>query len=456
MDNIRFLVSLQNNSMPIYVQVIKTFSVELISIAILMMFFLVSIKERIIVSRAELVKKSIITIILLFVDIYACGIFVRPPYQNLLTVVISIIIFVVMYKKAVDLDFYPFIFLVFSCTLIYGFSFLFKRVLDVFLHPKSDIFVTKSMDVHGSGIFFEILMLAVLHFSLKGYLKDFMYEFRDKRVWKMMTLYPAIVTLISFIVVPYYNSYMWIGRSMLIYIISLLVLFIVTVIIYCLYYDIARYVKNSRETEERNIMLKIQTEQYNNLNELIMNNRRMKHDFRHHLIVINELIEEKRYEELKKYVIKYIDSMPTAIREFTSCLPLNAILTHYENNFVENNIICKFKIDFDSDILVEEMDLCVLIGNLLENSLLASLDMPINDRCIEIILTKRTSNIIVVRVSNKFNNIIIKRGEEFVSTRHEEAAFGLKSVKDIVNKYNGRIEIKHDKPNFIVSIVLIK
>lgn len=300
------------------------------------------------------------------------------------------------------------------------------------------------------------MLIFIFNVIIKSYLKDLVFDFKDKEKWKILSLYPVIVTILSFFIEPYYTIDMNIGRVVLVYIIYLVFVFIITVIIYYLYYSITRYIKNNKEIEEKNIMLQIQTEQYNNLKELIMSNRRMKHDFKQHLIVIKNLIDEKNYDYLKKYVSEYINNMPSSIKSFTSCLPLNAILTHYEASFKQNSIRYDYDININDDIAINEMDLCVLLGNLLENSLLASLVIPINQRYIGIKLLKQSSNIVIIKVENKFDNEIIIRGEEFISTRHEESAFGLRSVRKIVEKYNGKIKITHEKPNFIVEIILVK
>lgn len=109
---------------------------ELLSISMLMLFYIISVKEYIIVSRKNLFYKSIICMLLLMVDIFISNLFIKQPYVNISIIIVSIIIFRIIYKKAINLDFYPFMFLVFSCTSIYEVSYLFKQTISLILYQQ--------------------------------------------------------------------------------------------------------------------------------------------------------------------------------------------------------------------------------------------------------------------------------------------------------------------------------
>ena len=69
---------------------------------------------------------------------------------------------------------------------------------------------------------------------------------------------------------------------------------------------------------------------------------------------------------------------------------------------------------------------------------------------------KPNSDSIVFYIENGFNGSIKKKNQQFLTTKANGNGIGIESVKYVVHKYNGDVNIKTDENKFIVSGVLLQ
>ena len=120
-------------------------------------------------------------------------------------------------------------------------------------------------------------------------------------------------------------------------------------------------------------------------------------------------------------------------------------------------VIDEYNIDFKCECFVsgfdgiDVIDICVLLGNLLDNAIEACLKINSN-RSIKLRF-KQVENYFSIVVKNTFLN---EDNDDLVTTKENKMnhGFGIKSVKSIVKKYGGDFQIIKDDDYFIVSILL--
>ena len=96
----------------------------------------------------------------------------------------------------------------------------------------------------------------------------------------------------------------------------------------------------------------------------------------------------------------------------------------------------------------------MILGNLLDNALQA---VSLVDKNAFIVLTMHYSKgMLIIKVSNPFKNEVkIIDGTVMTSKSDKKNhGLGLRSVKEVVEKYNGTIEIKTDNNIFTITAVL--
>ena len=71
------------------------------------------------------------------------------------------------------------------------------------------------------------------------------------------------------------------------------------------------------------------------------------------------------------------------------------------------------------------------------------------------VFATQKGHFLMIRVENKFDGIVKKKGDDFCSTKQEpdKHGIGLKNVADCVNKYGGILQIDVNDNIFTVSVI---
>ena len=171
------------------------------------------------------------------------------------------------------------------------------------------------------------------------------------------------------------------------------------------------------------------------------------HGIKKHLSSIALLNEQGEQEKITSYINQIVISsdLQTTSRICNNEF-LNAILCRYTRYCQEHNIT--FRIDIRSGTVdfIEENDLTSLFCNLLDNAVDAASMLPAS--VIELnVVRKSQANLTILTMTNScrknpFSQISGKlHSTKNDSTRH---GFGIKSIKRIVSKYNGNMELYYD------------
>ena len=180
--------------------------------------------------------------------------------------------------------------------------------------------------------------------------------------------------------------------------------------------------------------------------------RKKQHDMKHQLTAINGYLEERQYEECKKYVEKLL---PATMNQSKILCSDNIVIDYIINsklgNLKETVILVTGSIGDISDI--EEADLASLLGNLLDNAIEAVAEL--NEKRIELTFARQDASRVII-CKNTIQESVIKNNPEFLTTKKDPVnhGFGVKAIKRIVNKYGGLIDFFEVADMFGVQILL--
>lgn len=228
--------------------------------------------------------------------------------------------------------------------------------------------------------------------------------------------------------------------------------------------SILLFMKNKKEKDQyfldsilKDRILKLQEDYYKRLIENYTNVRKFKHDIKGHLNLISGLLNDKNYNKAITYLNEMTESIETKKIYKTSNIYISTILNSFEQVFKKNNI--KFEISYyiTRTLKIDSMDICSLFYNLLSNSIEANLKLSKNRRYIKLVIADIKNNMIIKiinPVDKDFNLDVIK---EYRTTKQdkENHGFGLITINNIVEKYNGNIEYCEIKGMLIIDITLL-
>ena len=172
--------------------------------------------------------------------------------------------------------------------------------------------------------------------------------------------------------------------------------------------------------------------------------------------------EETRalWHDISKYLrAAQIDSTNAAITEVQEMLDsiscvvdvnnriVSVILNEYLQIAKNAGIFVEIDVQVPPELFVTAADLYVLIGNTLDNAIEACMELPAEQRKIELKL-KKHNNILFYEVCNPYSEKHLRR---FRGNYH---GFGLKNVSKCVEKYNGKLDVVKDSGVFRVIAFL--
>lgn len=373
---------------------------------------------------------------------------------NIASAVLCIVIFFYLYQKEIALKRSHLWFIFMTACMIGGFTYLFYHLVNIFFHPAATVDDPAFTDTFFLQLAFESLLILILALPTRRYLGWLVHHFHEEKVWRVIWLIPASFLAFSYIFIPYDNSVMFVGRFLEVYIISIFIFFILILLIYVLFYKIAHSITENQKMALKTANLEIQAQQYHRLQSYVQETSRLRHDFRHQLTVLADMLKTQRYEELEHYLTQSIGSFTDMPLKYCSSSAVNAILNHYVSLCREFGIETRLNIRLKDDFSIEDIDFCVLLGNLLENAMDACKTLPEKMREITLKAGQTSEHVIALYISNPYEEPVSIKAGIFLSTKHEGEGQGLKSVRLIVEKYNGFLDIRHENKLFEVKCLL--
>lgn len=203
--------------------------------------------------------------------------------------------------------------------------------------------------------------------------------------------------------------------------------------------------------------LEFQLSHYNKLAENREVLSEVIHDFKNHLNCIYNLYKYDKKNELGNYINNLISLTDTEKIIDTGNPVIDAVLS--EKVDMASNMGIKFtrELFLPSNIEIKHTDLCIVLGNSLDNAIEAC--KRITDKAItkeiKLSMNYRDSYMIIV-VTNTCDHPPVRWGRFYKSLKPspELHGLGLQSIERTVKKYNGNMVVKFDKNLFELEIVM--
>lgn len=183
----------------------------------------------------------------------------------------------------------------------------------------------------------------------------------------------------------------------------------------------------------------------------------LRHDLKGRLIALRAFLEEGRIQDAEEEIKKMLgeNSLNRHGVSETGNTPLDALVNYkYDTALAEGaSMVCR--LDVPADLFVTGPDLCVILGNLLDNALEAVRRLTDEkDRWVSLTV-RLVKGVLVITVENPYDGGIAadSRGR-LHSGKAGEHGIGLLSVERTVQKYAGEVSIRHDNGIFTVSAML--
>lgn len=303
-------------------------------------------------------------------------------------------------------------------------------------------------------IFISIFSCALIYFVCYKIFKKFLKienidNFKNKSTSFFYSFFILVLVNFTFFCQGlFYNTYSdgWFYEAA-IYDILICLVFI------CGQYFMLKFYQSNLEKSQKERLYQERKKQFEQSQNTIDFINKQVHDLKHQLNGIKKLSIEASQPLINETTekIKLYDSFYHTKNEV-----LDVLLT--EKHLIANKENIKMNVIVDSSNLsfINDIDLYILLGNILDNAIEAIKKLKDDDKKIISLVIKKRDNFLCIAEENYFDgklnmqNGIIKTSKE----NQQYHGYGLKSIKDIASKYNGIAKISPLDEIFSIQILI--
>lgn len=195
---------------------------------------------------------------------------------------------------------------------------------------------------------------------------------------------------------------------------------------------------------------------YTEVENIYKQMRGWRHDYHNHIQVMKAYLELGKYEDMDKYLSdldKDLTNIDSVLK--TGNLMVDAILNSKLSMAINQGININAKATVPQNIKVADIDLCVIIGNLMDNAMDAAIKLENTENRFVRVYIREMKNQLYISITNSVGGEVRKINLEYISTKLGiNHGFGLKRVDGIVSKYNGFINRQNEEGVFATEIIL--
>lgn len=237
-----------------------------------------------------------------------------------------------------------------------------------------------------------------------------------------------------------------------------IIILIVNIMMFRMYMKLS----DNLELKHRNSIYQLEIDLYNahikEKESAMMEFRQARHDLKHQIIYLLDLSEKKEYDKMEVYLKKLIDWEPLEglVIADTENFMIDALINYKYSFAKRNGISFRVKLEVPTTLPFEDADLCIILGNALDNAMEAGLRGNVPAPYVDLKMGYDRGNLIVI-IENSFDGKIRKNQYGKILTRKQEVenhGIGMDSIRRVTEKYHGLYDIESNNGIFCLTIIL--
>ncbi|KMZ52676.1 sensor histidine kinase [Dorea sp. D27] len=300
--------------------------------------------------------------------------------------------------------------------------------------------------LHTVTMFFRIPIWYAVYYFIKIYVPHAVHDL-SRRMWILIDLV-SLSSFIGIITVIYKSTYATSYAAYPACIASLITN------MGCFY--LCTYLAKTMRTEMELKTYQYQQVYYKEIEAGQQTIRSLRHDMKNHLNIVRTFLHNKNYEDADQYLNELDREFITSAKVYCKSSTVNAVLSAKEQTIRNNNIQCSFQIDLEETPQIDNIDLCSLLANTLDNAIEACCKIPDYSMRFLTLKARCKNNYFSYELVNSKANAIIEESGHYKTSKNDTSlhGIGLGSVARIVEKYDGDIKIDYTDDTFTVTILI--
>ena len=182
---------------------------------------------------------------------------------------------------------------------------------------------------------------------------------------------------------------------------------------------------------------------------------KLRHDLRHHIIAIDALAKQGDAGRIEEYIAPLME-FPIMSDPLVFCPSptVNAIISYYHDQAKEAGAAFNCRVDLPGTFDMPELDLCSILGTLLQNAVEACQRQTSGERSIRVVIGMSGDSMILIRVENTYDHEIRQKDGDFISSKTSGPGIGTSSVRHLTEEYHGVCKFTWENGIFAASVLL--
>jgi len=183
--------------------------------------------------------------------------------------------------------------------------------------------------------------------------------------------------------------------------------------------------------------------------------RGWRHDYRNHIQAMKVLAANDDMDAIKAYLDELdtdLNTVDTVVK--TGNAMADAILNSKISLAKERGIQVKVDAYIPVKLKMSELDLCVIIGNLFDNAIEASMELPQEQRIIRVYMDMKNTQLYISFTNFTAAKKLQKVGNRFKTSKGEGHGFGLVRIDNIVERLDGYLSRNSEDGAFTTEILI--
>ncbi len=181
--------------------------------------------------------------------------------------------------------------------------------------------------------------------------------------------------------------------------------------------------------------------------------RGWRHDYRNHIQNMKIQLAEKNYDKLDSYLSELaedLNTVDTVIK--TGNVMADAILNSKLQSAEKLKVALNVKANIPEKLPLSDVELCAVMGNLLDNAIEACVSLSENERFMRIYIGQLKGQF-YMSVQNSAGKVKKQNGE-YLSTKEGEHGYGLFRIDRVAKKYSGYVNRQNEEGVFATEILI--
>ena len=179
---------------------------------------------------------------------------------------------------------------------------------------------------------------------------------------------------------------------------------------------------------------------------------RIRHDVRHHVLLIREYVQNMEYDQLLVYLTQYDEDVEKwKVKDISKNLAVNSILLAYAKKARRQDIQVAMDVRLGGNVPIRDIDWIAILANMFENAIHGCVGSGQPQQEIDIYISQKRNKVIIQCQNTSSEEVVFHKG---LPQSDKGGGMGVISIMKAVSRYEGETDFSVENGMFITRILL--